>query len=267
MQPNNVLDPRRLGFYFRQHFTANYRPYLLGILSMFGLMTAIPVLMLVTGNRFNQLNDIVAIYYIGLFFVGLLFTSMAFSEFSNKEKGVNFLMLPASQFEKFITMFLITSIGFLLVYHLCAYSAYLIVVSVKYSISQQHIQNDWDFFTERNGHVYFYYTYIFLHSVFLLGAVSFNKAPFIKTIVALFAVLFALYILNGLFSYILFGSKLESIKNQFPFVLINTHGGNKQQGLYLISQPMQDAYKFIAQYLLAPILWTIAYFRLKDKEI
>lgn len=267
MQPNNVLDFRRLGYYFQQHLVAAFRPYLLGILAIFGLMIILPSLVVLSNNSHIELSDIVAFYYIGLFFGGLLFTSMAFSDFNNKEKGVSFLMLPASQFEKFITAFLVTTVGFFLVYHLCAYTAFIIVNKIAIAKNTFGIRMDWDFLGNEKGQRYIYFVYIFLHAVFLVGALYFNKLAFIKTLVVLLLILLGLYLLNCVFAFILFGSNMRYIFEQVPFVLIGTRPSGNGNSTYVISEQMAKSYIFIAKYLLAPILWTIAYFRLKDKEI
>ena len=267
MQPNNVLDFRRLGYYFRQHMVASFRPYLLSTLSIFGLLLILPSLVILSNNSRIDLSDIVAFYYIGLFVGGLWFTSMAFSEFNNKEKAVSFLMLPASMFEKFITAFLVTTVGFLLVYHLCAYTAFIIVNKIAVAKTGFPIVIDWDFFSKDNGQLYIYFTYIFLHGVFLVGALYFNKQAFIKTQVVLLVTLLFIYLINCLFVLLLFGNNMRYPFEQLPFVLVATRSAINGSSLYVISEPMIRSYIFIAQYLLAPILWTIAYFRLKDKEI
>ncbi|WP_212001798.1 hypothetical protein [Chitinophaga sp. HK235] len=267
MQPNNVLDFRRLGFYLRQHLLASWKSYLLGTLVIFGIMLLFPVFILLTGNAPKRMTDIIGFYYIGLFFAGMLFTSLSFSDFSNKEKGVHFLLLPASLFEKYITMFLITSIGFLLVYHLCSSIGFFAIDNVVRSKTGIGLVRNWEFFSTQNGGVYFYYGYIFLHAVFLLGAVSFQRLAFFKTFVTTLLILGSLYLLNTLFVWILFGNKMYYPFHQVPFLLVVTKGGVYNSEMFIISEKMIKSYAFIAEYVLAPVLWTIAYFRLKDKEI
>ncbi|MBC9931071.1 hypothetical protein [Chitinophaga qingshengii] len=265
MQPNNVLDFPRLGYYFRHHLLASWKTYLLGILSIFGLLMAIPTLMLVTDNAPHQLDDVIGFYYFGLFFGGLLFTSMAFSDFSAKEKGIHFMMLPASQFEKFITVFLITTIGYLVVFHLAAYAALVFMQQTCIIRNGTPLEMNWQF--AEGGTIYIYFAYIFLHAVFMLGAVSFSRLAFIKTLVTLLLCLLGLYLLNTLFVWILFGSATDQPFQNLPFALVGTRGGKFGTDVYVISEKMIYGYAFIAKYLLAPCIWTIAYFRLKDKEI
>ncbi|WP_343744353.1 hypothetical protein [Chitinophaga sp.] len=267
MQTNNVLDFRRLGYYFQYHMLASWKSYLLGALSIFGLLMLIPAFMLLTDNAPRELSEVVGVYYFGLFFGGLLFTSMAFSDLANKEKGSQFLMLPASQFEKFLTIFLVTTVGYLLVYHIAAYSALLFLNRVSLIRHEVSLLIDWEFLDWKDGHIYIYFAYIFFHAVFLLGAVSFGRLAFIKTLVTILLCLVCLYLLNTLFVWILFGRNTPTPFQNAPFILVGTHGGKFKTDVFVISEKMVHSYAFIAQYVLAPVLWTIAYFRLKDKEI
>ncbi|NSL88847.1 hypothetical protein [Chitinophaga solisilvae] len=266
MQTNNILDFSRLGKYMALHLSVSMRTYVLGILAMFGGMSIFSVITIYSNHTVYSQSDIIPFYYIGMYFIGLLFTSMSFSDFSSKEKSVSFFMLPASSFEKFITAFLFTSVGFLAVYHLCAYTSFHIIDWGMMHRYDKHIVRDWDFFNADKGHIYLYYVYIFLHAIFLLGAISFNKASFIKTLLTACLVPVALGVINVLFLYLLFGNNWIQKPAHLPFVLVAVEkGGNG--GVYMISQGMIDTYIFIAKYLLTPIFWTIAYFRLKDKEI
>lgn len=267
MQSNNVLDFRRLGYYFQYHILASWKSYLLGALSIFGLLMLVPAFMLLTDNSPRELSEAVGFYYFGLFFGGLLFTSMAFSELASKEKGAQFLMLPASHFEKFITIFLVTTVGYLLVYHIAAYAALLFLNKVSLIRNEAALLLDWSFLSKEDGHVYIYYAYIFCHALFLLGAVFFSRLAFIKTLVATLVCLAALYLLNTLLVWILFAGHMPTPFQNVPFLLVGVHDGLYKSNVYVISEKMINSYIFIAQYLLAPALWTIAYFRLKDKEI
>ncbi|MBC9911535.1 hypothetical protein [Chitinophaga varians] len=267
MQPNNVLDFRRLGYYFQYHMLASWKPYLLGAFSIFGLLMLIPAFMLLTDNAPRHLSEVVGVYYFGLFFGGLLFTSMAFNDLSNKEKGSQFLMLPASHFEKFFTIFLVTTVGYLLVYHIASYSALLLLNRASIVRHQAGLLMDWEFLDLQDGHIYIYFAYIFLHAVFLLGAVSFVRLAFIKTLVAILLCIGGFYLVNTLFVWILFGRNTPTPFQNVPFILVGTFGGKFKTDVFIISERMIDSYVFIAKYVLAPVLWTVAYFRLKDKEI
>jgi hypothetical protein len=271
MQPNNFFAFRRWQFYLQKHFTDNFRFYAMALLSLFGLMTVIPVLVVLTGNEFQSLRNFIPFYYFGLFLGGLLFTSRFFNELGNKEKGVDFLMIPASQFEKFITIFLVSTIGFLLFYHLSVYTSYKIIDSVRFTKYGSHIENDYEFLSTPKEKIYIYYSYIVLQSMFLLGATYYHKYSFIKTVLSIFVFLLALCIINCLLVICFFGTEHGFWKISTPFVMVNKQEPIDTQSwhtiTYLIPEWLQKIYLFAVKFLLAPIIWTIAYFRLKDKEI
>ncbi len=257
--------------YLQKHFTDHYRFYGMGMLAIFGLMTGMALLMvLVARQPFHRINEMVPFYYIGLFFGGLLFTSRAFNELGSKEKGVDFLMLPASQFEKFITLFLISSIGYFLFYHISSYLSFKIIESTQLAALNQKIERNYDFLDNPKEKVYIYYSYIVLQAAFLLGATYFHKYSFIKTVLSIFAAGFGLWLVNCIIVTLIFGFGHDFWKRSVPFLLVSSLEGGPTSWhttQYLIPEWLQNTYLFMIKFVIAPVLWTIAYFRLKDQEI
>ncbi|MBS0026429.1 hypothetical protein ACTJJ0_08645 [Chitinophaga sp. 22321] len=271
MQANNIFNFRRMQLYLQKHFADQLRFYLMGAVATFGLVTLIGILLVLTHNHFDKISDIVPFYYVGLFAGGLLFTSRSFNELAHKEKGVDFLLLPASQFEKFLTLFLISTIGFFLFYHISFYLSVNIVEKVQIAVNGLHVQNDYKFLSDPDEKVYVYYVYFVLQAIFLFGATCFHKYSFIKTVLCVLLFLFGLFLINSVIVTLLFGWKSEIWKSSIPFVMVHkmevsgrlVHGG----GSYLIPRWLLDAYAFILRFIFAPVFWTLAYFRLKDQEI
>jgi hypothetical protein len=270
MQANNVFNLRRMQYYLQKHATDNLRFYLMGSIAIFGLSTAIGVIAVFTHNRFSEVSNFMPFYYIGLFLGGLLFTSRSFNELGSKEKGLDFLMLPASQFEKFITLFLISTVGFFLFYHVSCYLSLKIIENVQLAITQQPIARNYQFLSDPDEKKYIYYGYFVLQSIFLLGATYFHKYSFLKTVFCVFIFLFGLYLINCILVTLLFGVQGEFWKRAMPFIMVNKLEGGPVQWhttTYLIPHWLLDTYLFIIRFVLAPVFWTIAYFRLKDQEI
>lgn len=271
MQPNNVFNLRRMQLYLQKHMTDHYRFYTMSMLAVFGLMTVIGVSMiLLARNPFDRLSNLVPFYYIGLFFGGMLFTSRSFNELGNKEKGVDFLMLPASQFEKFITLLLVSTIGYLLFYHLCCYLSFKIIESVQLTALGRKIEMNYQFLDDPKEKVYVYYGYMIMQAIFLVGATYFHKYSFVKTLLANFLFLFMLWCINSFLVTCIFGFDHEFWKRSVPFLMVNKLEGGPSSWhttVYLIPEWLQHFYLFAVKFLIAPILWTIAYFRLKDQEI
>lgn len=258
-------------FYLQKHITDHFRFYTMSMLAIFGLMTITGVTMVrFAHDPFSHLSSMVPVYYFGLFFGGMLFTSRSFNELGSKEKGVDFLMLPASQFEKFITLLLVSTIGYLLFYHLSCYLSFKIIESVQVAYTGQKIEINYQFLDDPKEKVYIYYGYLIMQAIFLLGATYFHKYSFVKTLLANFLFLFLLWCINSFLITCIFGFQDEFWKRSVPFLLVNKlEGGpvNWHTTLYLIPEWLQNFYLFVIKFLIAPILWTIAYFRLKDQEI
>src|SRR3954470_10756354 len=130
MQANNILSASRFGAYFKKHLVDNYRFYLLSLIVLTGILLLALLFVLFTGININSYSDLIPSYLIGLYLAGLLFTSKSFNELGNNPQGIDYLLLPASHLEKFLTTLLITTIGFLIVYH----AAFVLAVKAGESI-------------------------------------------------------------------------------------------------------------------------------------
>lgn len=270
MQANNIFNLRRMQFFVQKHAMDHLRFYLMGSLAVFVLSTVIGVFAVLSHNGIEHLSDFMPTYYIGLFLGGLLFTSRSFNELANKEKGVDYLMIPASQFEKYFTLFLVTTVGYFLFYHLSCYLSFKIIENVQASVTGQQIERNYQFLSNPDEKQYVYYGYFVLQSIFLLGATCFHKYSFLKTFFCIFIFLFGLYVINCIIITLLFGFQGEFWKRSVPFFMVNKLEGGPiswHTTAYVIPRWLLDVYLFIIRFLLAPVLWTIAYFRLKDQEI
>ena len=273
MQANNILSAGRFSAYLKKHLVDNYRFYGMAVVVITGLALLLLTFAGMVNANFSSYSDLLPMYFIGLYVTGLIFTSMSFNELGNKPRGIDYLLLPASHLEKFLTTLLITTIGFLIVYHFAFFLAAKvldIIVSIR---SGRHIKNDLFEFSHHNMWQLNYYFWIIAQSVFFLGAVYFHKYSFIKTTfwVILFCVF--LYLVNGLFVQIFFHGKMADWRAHIPFVGLGLSVPPvddpiiHRQEFIMLPKGMSDVFVFIGEYLIAPMLWTVAYFRLRDKEI
>lgn len=271
MQPNNFFSLPRMQLYLQKHITDHYRFYLMGMAAIFGLTTIIPVLMvLFNGDAFTRMNEIAPIYYVGLFSGGILLTSRSFNELGSKEKGIDFLMVPASLFEKFITVLLFTTVGYFLFYHLSFYCTYKIINSIELTLRHKPIELNYQFLSNPDEKKYIYYAYFVLQAAFLLGATYFHKVSFIKTVLCIFLFGLGLYLVNCILLTFVFGFEKDMWKRGVPFLMVTKLEGGPvswHTTAYFIPVWLQNIYLFAFSFLLAPTLWTIAFFRLKDQEI
>jgi len=276
MHTNNVFNLNRFGLYIRKHLVDNYRLYGMSMIVLFVLVLLVILITYFNKGTLNKYSDILPLYCIGILFSGMIFTSASFNEFSNKPGGVNYLMLPASHFEKFLTTFLFTTVGFLVVYHIVFYGVFLWLDALTFSHTQKYMDNDLGSDRGITKTLVFYscFVWFLLHSIFLLGATYFEKYSFLKTIFLLVIFLFVLYLINTLFLELFFGSKLQAWNHHVPMLLVAvkkeriTSGmGYSVDTLVFLPKQMQQVFSFAGLYLVPPFIWVVAYFRLKDKEI
>jgi hypothetical protein len=278
MQVNNTLSVSRFGAYFKKHLVDNYRFYLMSVVVLAGLLLLLLAFAGIDKAPFSKYSDLLPFYLIGLYVVGFIFTSMSFSELGNKSRGIDYLMLPASNFEKFLVTLLITTIGFLLVYHLAFFLAAKIMAGIMAMSTGKHLENDLNHYSDRYLLYLNAYLWVIAQSIFFLGAVYFHKYSLIKT--GFFFILFVLflYLIHTVFVQILFHKQITDWREHFPFIGINTitTGTYTIEGdpvihhnrvMLSLTEKPRNVFLFIGKYLVAPMLWTVAYFRLRDKEI
>ncbi|UPK69654.1 hypothetical protein [Chitinophaga filiformis] len=275
MQTNNVFSAGRFGLYMRKHLVDNYRIYGMSAIVLTVLLLIMLLLNLSDNFRVQPaIGRLIPLYFIGMFMTGFIFTSLSFSELANKPQGIDYLLFPASQLEKYLSTLLVTTLGFQLIYHFAFYLAYLGIDAIVVSHSGQHMKND---LGEAFGHgplVYFYYAWFFGQAVMLLGAVYFQKYTLIKTVFLFTIFLLCLYFLNMLFSYGFFGGRMVGWNAHFPFVGINVMLGEhpseyapQTHKFLMLPSSVGDGLLFFAKYLVTPMLWTLGYLRLRDKEM
>lgn len=275
MQANNILSAGRFGAYFRKHLLDNYRFYGMALIVLTGLLLVVMSFYFFDDGRHERkYSDLIPIYLIGMFLAGGIFTSMSFSELSSKPRGIDYLLFPASHLEKFLSTLLVTVVGFLVMYHLAFYIAAVMSESVAFARFGRHIINDLKPYTIDNKWWYSYYCWFVVQALFLLGAIYTHKYSFIKTVFFFLLFLGVLYLLHTVSANIFFGGKLHRWNEHIPFVGVRvmidqsvSHTVYPQDDFLVIPQKYADFLLFIGKYLVVPCLWTIAYFRLRDKEI
>ncbi|QHS61008.1 hypothetical protein [Chitinophaga agri] len=270
MQTNNVFSPARFGLYMRKHLLDNYRLYAMSVIVL-AVLSLILLLVSSTDNFSITASGLVPIFFIMLFITGLIFTSLSFGELGNKPQGIDYLLFPASQLEKFLSTLLVTTVGFLLVYHLAFYIAYQVMDMIVFAKRDVHIVNDLRNYLQDTPAYYWYYAWFGAQGFMLLGAVYFQKYSFIKTLFLLTLFLGALYLVNTVFVFLFFGGKMREWYEHVPFIGVNiTNGGTPVASgntMLIIPEPLQHTFLFLVKYILPPMLWTLAYARLRDKEI
>ncbi len=189
-------------------------------------------------------------YAFSLLIGGFVLSSLAFRDHGNPLKRYNYLMLPASSFEKFLSMWVLTSPGWILGYTLI-YTLYTILANLTGRLLFDHLV-----FLPFNPlavqALKFVNLYFILQGIFLAGASHFRGYPFPKTLLTL--VLTGVGI--GLSAWLITKGVYDEEFMSDPQIFSEM----KIAGVWAFLQ-------FLFQWVLAPLSWIIAYYGIKEQEV
>ena len=191
-------------------------------------------------------------YAMGLFIGGCILSSLAFRSLSNSLKSFQYLTLPVSTFERFLSMWLLTCIGWLLVYTV----AYALCVPVINLVA--HFSSDSIVIMQFDPLGWFVVTsikyYFVLQGVFLVGVVHLKSYVMPKTLFAL--------VLYGLLCVLIFYLFLgDMIKSEVGEMFSGYDFSKSAIATFWI------ALEWMFWWLFAPLCWIITFLGLKEKEV
>lgn len=260
MKATNIIQPERIFQLLKRDILSNFNSALIA----FGAVAAVAYLIsIITVYSSSASGQLYFILFTNLLFAGgLITTSMVFKEIHRKETAQNYLLLPASNFEKFLSRLLISTIGFAAITLIGITAISYLSEGVNTLIFKRHN----DLFNPFGKMVWILIAHYFVaQSVFFLGAVFFRKNNFIKTINAIFIFSISITILGLFFGRIIYFDFFDgffSIENpgfhiQWEKISLNTN---------LLTTTV-NILKILYWLLPAPLFWTIAYFRIKEVEV
>ncbi len=259
METNSNFSIQRIGYLIRKDIWESRK--VAGIIGMavFGFFFMI---FMSFSKRANDTPHEV-LYPMLLFVGGFIFTSIIFRELYTKPRGQFYLTLPASNFEKFSSKWLISAILYPVAITL-SYWLFSIIANAVYTYlngeSLVGFMTDWTRDLKDLIPIY-----IVIQSVFFLGAITFTKYNIFKTFFSVFVLGIFLMIVSGFL---------------FRFIMWDYFSGMafdpQTNGMRLdISSSMQvfiqdyvlDAVKYFFWLGIAPFLLLVSYFKLKEREI
>jgi hypothetical protein len=263
---NQYFDISRLSKFIVRQGTLYVNQMLLAVAVIFGILFTATVLV----AYFSPENlPGIWFFYTGVYFiVGFVLTSAAFSELNSPHSGYAFLTLPVSSLEKLIGAWFITSIVYSLAYFLIVLAMYVVVGLIMpgtvlfdaIELGASNVANDPNIRTQPEtvqiiqlAGFKTILSYLTMQPVFLIGASTFIKNNFLKTLLSVF--LFWLGI--GLYAALVFWMLFGNAKALQP-------GGD-------ISQEMNDILEFAIKaitYVVLPLfLITVSYFKIKERQV
>lgn len=199
-------------------------------------------------------------YSITLLAGGFYFTSTNFNELNRKENRMNYLALPASIFEKFSVKLLISTLGYIIGVTLL----YLIFASIMDVVTRSYFDFSYDAFNPFDSfYLLIIKIYLVVQSVFLLGAVTFNRFSFFKTLFTLGIIGLVLAIIGGVIFRITFYEYFDGFFTPVDKVVTQP----SRYFLDFMEFKMWPLVQGLFWYVLAPVLWVVAYFKLKEREV
>ncbi len=266
MQIKNHFDFKRLYLLIKKDFYTQYKTYLIGLGAIFSILYVVNISSVAS---YNSWNFHLVFFPLTLFIGGFIFTSLSFRELDNERSLIFYLTLPASNLEKFISKLLISSIGYVLVslvlYFLFSLTAFVFCTLI-FGYAHQ-IFNPFHHLILTCICLYFV-----TQSIFLSGAVYFRGNTFIKTILSVFvlAVLYQVFIV--IIAYLLYSIITYRGHIYFSYGILNNIFQEESNNSYVVKGISEiRIFVYIAKvlfwFVLAPLMWVIAFFRLKESEI
>jgi hypothetical protein len=284
MNSNKFFSFNRFYLLLRNDVLLNYKKYLLTIAAAFilGFIVLFKNMPNYVHNGLdwyifdaNKYTSAFAMCLLGL----LAFVGSAFSEFSTKVKTSNYLLLPASTFEKFLSQFVIYVLAgtaiFLIVFLVDAHLArYVALSNLKgfygedlgaekekyievFNYSMLLIKNKYPVISNWN----LFDGLAILFGMFSVGMyffsvkIFFKKLGLIKTAISLIAVVFLGVVVMMLLSQVFFPeTKAFDISNEIGYKLKN--------GLYNI-----ELWMYLSAYCVSLFIIPFGYFKLKEKQL
>jgi len=263
MQTNNLFTLQRFTMLFKQSLRINKN--LIGI-SLAGVSGTLFVTLMLFQSKSHFQNweqkDSLAAFIFFFFTLGFLYSSLSFPAFRSKEKSMAYLMLPASNSEKFVFELLTRIVAFIILmpmlFWVVANLEGIVVhhyfpkfINYKFSFGQAWIEftnnrpiKGWNMLAFIQGG-------LFVFIAAFTGASHFSKSPLVKTLFT-FSIIIGGY---ALYTYLLF--KGLNIKEYQP---------SNDRILFYNNKDQVFTFFAVAIMVVNLSLLAIAWFRLKEKE-
>lgn len=231
----------------------NFRGIFIAFEITFGMLFFVGLLLSVIVEDSKVFFEHTGGYAFSLMVGGFVLTSLAFNDLSNSLKSYNYLTLPASTFEKFLSMWLLTSVGWVVLFSFTYYLYTVFVANPIGTMLDANMRFE-DFNPLSDFALLMMNIYFVLQGIFLVGASHFKGHVFPKTIFTL--ILGAIMV--GLLFYWIMGDIVQG--DQECLSEYNPLEGRPVFMIWLMAQ-------WAFWWLLAPFCWVVTYLGLKDREV
>lgn len=217
----------------------------------FGLMFIMGLLLMPVFEPSLEVFEHTDGFAFGLLIGGFILSGLAYTDLSNSLRRYSYLTLPVSNLERFLCMWLLTSLGWIVLYTII-FSFYTVFANALGHALFSHIT--FVAFQPLGEHALNTMKYYFvLHGIFLVGAAHFKGYVFPKTLFTL--ILFAMFC--GLIAYFFMADLMQGDAD-----CLSDSDDFENMSIYKYWLVL----KWIFWWLLAPICWLATYMGLKEKE-
>jgi hypothetical protein len=272
MKTNNFFSLKRFSRFLSAYLQINYKRYLFFFAGALIGIYCILLLSMDVLSSLNGMSNINTIHYtidsynviftFGLLALGI-FVGTAFPELSEKIKSTNYLMLPASHFEKILSQFLIYMVGgsflFLLIFWIDAHVARWTVIYLeryltqKWSIDTFHFSSLWFWNQEGMPAGYFHFITFSLLCFLFSVRLFFKRFAVVKSIIAGFFIIAAEICFLVLCSHLFF-PETEGFNVEIPVYNVTEHHINI------------ECFNAVIFYISWLFFLPLAYFKLKETQ-
>ncbi len=262
MTLDNYLNPVRIYWLIKKDISKNWKVYLITIGAFFGFYLLAEII----GAKTETLDPSMHRGFLAnlIFVVGIIATASAFRESHKKLKNHEWLMLPASTLEKFVSRLLMHTVVFLLLTLVLYFLFSLLSLLVVRVILGEPFPmfNPFDTFIWKvMGH------YIIIQSVFVLGAAWFKSHNLIKTVLAIAVISISISILGSLVGWLVFNDYFWILmRGHFDFNITMADGFDSARLESLIGSLALFS-KILYFGLLAPVCWFGSWLKLRELEV
>jgi hypothetical protein len=250
-----IFNFDRFKILLNRQLTLNLKPWLISIGSLGGILIFISWLVMISGNLHSVIDIYTTTGIIAFFITGMVFTSMSFKEMGNYTKSLQYILLPASRFEKFFSAWLFSSVIYVLlsIVSLVFFSILISLIHVVFFNGSFEIFNPFV-----NGFGELLIGYFVAHSVIFTGSIWFRKGAFFKTLLTGFV----LQMISNIWIF----SWVKALLNRNSFIKIE----NSELELFIgqhINEVVIKNYVIGFFCLISCILLYAAWERFKEREV
>lgn len=248
---NTELNLKRLGFFIRRQLYLNFSTMWVALATIVGLLfifsTLVSYFQPATVMGDPPLIGLRNFYLVVFMLTGYVFTSTVFNEMHAPQKSYMFLTLPVSATEKLLAAWFITSPLYVVLFGLIMLLLLFFSSLVAGSLDALSFLFDRNFFAVIR-------VYLVTQAVFFLGATTFRGNNFLKTLLALILVAFAIAAYTGGLGYLLFWDGTHQVR---------LGGEQRDMTEYIFTKVIP----MLFWWLLAPFLLLVSYFKLKERQV